>query len=66
MSTAGNGNRRRILYRLCELEAVRTALSAASIVIANAVIAVGTPITERPPHRSGRAGFPHTAPPLGA
>ena len=25
------------------------------------LIAVGTPITERPPHRSVRAGFPHTA-----
>ena len=24
--------------------------------------AVGTPITERPPHRSVRADFPHTAP----
>jgi hypothetical protein len=25
-------------------------------------IAVGTPITERPPHRTGRAAFPHPAP----
>jgi hypothetical protein len=24
-------------------------------------VAVGTPITERPPHKSGRAAFPHTA-----
>jgi hypothetical protein len=28
-------------------------------------IAVGTPITERPPHRSVRAAFPHTAPTSG-
>ena len=28
-------------------------------------IAVGTLITERPPHRSVRAGFPHTAPTSG-
>ena len=28
-------------------------------------IAVGTPITERPPHRTVRAAFPHTAPTLG-
>ena len=28
-------------------------------------IAVGTPITERPPHRTVRAEFPHTAPTLG-
>ncbi len=28
-------------------------------------IAVGTSITGRPPHRSVRAGFPHTAPTLG-
>ena len=27
--------------------------------------AVGTPITERPPHRSVRAAFPHTAPTSG-
>jgi len=27
--------------------------------------AVGTPISERPPHRSVRAGFPHTAPTSG-
>jgi hypothetical protein len=27
-------------------------------------IAVGTPITERPPHRTVRAAFPHTAPTL--
>ena len=27
--------------------------------------AVGTPITERPPHRTVRAAFPHTAPTLG-
>jgi hypothetical protein len=26
------------------------------------LIAVGTPITERPPHRTVRAAFPHTAP----
>ena len=28
-------------------------------------IAVGTPITERPPHKSVRAAFPHTAPTSG-
>ena len=28
-------------------------------------IAVGTPITERPPHRSVRAELPHTAPTSG-
>jgi len=28
-------------------------------------IAVGTLVTERPPHRSGRAGFPHPAPTVG-
>jgi hypothetical protein len=28
------------------------------------VVAVGTLITERPPHRSGQAGFPHPAPKL--
>jgi len=27
--------------------------------------AVGTPITERPPHRTVQAAFPHTAPTLG-
>jgi hypothetical protein len=30
------------------------------------VIAVGTLIAERPPHRTVRAAFPHTAPTLGA
>ena len=30
-----------------------------------AVIAVGTPVAERPPHRSTRAAFPHVAPTLG-
>src|SRR4051812_29049667 len=30
------------------------------------MIAVGTPITERPPHRSERARFGHSAPTLGA
>src|SRR6266704_772396 len=34
-------------------------------VIASAAIAVGTPITERPPHRTVRAAFPHTAPTSG-
>jgi hypothetical protein len=29
------------------------------------MFAVGTLIAERPPHRSVRAGFPHTAPTLG-
>ena len=29
------------------------------------VDAVGTPITERPPHRTVRAAFPHTAPTSG-
>ena len=29
-------------------------------------VAVGTEITPRPPHRSVRAAFPHTAPPSGA
>ena len=28
------------------------------------VIAVGMPITEHPPHRTGRAAFPHPAPTL--
>jgi hypothetical protein len=28
-------------------------------------IAVGTPITGRPPHRTVRAAFPHTAPTSG-
>jgi hypothetical protein len=28
-------------------------------------IAVGTPVTGRPPHRSVRAAFPHTAPTSG-
>jgi len=27
-------------------------------------IAVGMPITEHPPHRTGRAAFPHPAPTL--
>jgi hypothetical protein len=31
----------------------------------NQKIAVGTPITEHPPHRSVRARFGHTAPTLG-
>ena len=31
-------------------------------VIASAAIAVGTLIAERPPHRTVRAAFPHTAP----
>src|SRR5258707_3852827 len=35
-------------------------------VIASAAIAVGTLIAERPPHRTVRAAFPHTAPTLGA
>src|SRR5262249_20502475 len=30
-----------------------------------APVAVGTRVTSRPPHRSVRAAFPHTAPPLG-
>jgi hypothetical protein len=29
------------------------------------LFALGTPIAERPPHRSVQAGFPHTAPTLG-
>jgi hypothetical protein len=29
------------------------------------LIAVGTPITGRPPHRTVRAAFPHTAPTSG-
>jgi len=29
------------------------------------LIAVGTPVTGRPPHRSVRAEFPHTAPTSG-
>jgi len=28
------------------------------------LIAVGMPITEHPPHRTGRAAFPHPAPTL--
>jgi hypothetical protein len=39
-------------------EAARTKASLAKI-------AVGTPITERPPHRSTHAAFPHVAPTLG-
>src|SRR5216683_8082603 len=35
------------------------------IVIASGAIAVGTLIAERPPHRTVRAAFPHTAPTLG-
>jgi putative transposase len=34
-------------------------------ILSSKLIAVGTPITERPPHRSVRAGFPHTAPTSG-
>src|SRR6266702_6907297 len=34
-------------------------------VIASGEIAVGTLISERPPHRSVRAAFPHTAPTSG-
>ena len=34
-------------------------------VIASEAIAVGTLIAERPPHRTVRAAFPHTAPTLG-
>jgi hypothetical protein len=34
-------------------------------VVASAAIAVGTLIAERPPHRTVRAAFPHTAPTLG-
>ena len=30
------------------------------------LIAVGTPVTERPPHRSVRAELPHTAPTSGS
>src|ERR1700738_1110054 len=37
-----------------------------SAVIASEAIAVGTLIAERPPHRTVRAAFPHTAPTLGA
>src|SRR6266705_3477544 len=29
------------------------------------LVAVGTPVARRPPHRSGRAGLPHPAPTLG-
>lgn len=32
---------------------------------ADATIAVGTLISERPPHRTVQAAFPHTAPTLG-
>ena len=35
------------------------------VVIASEAIAVGTLIAERPPHRTVRAAFPHTAPTLG-
>ena len=34
----------------------------AVIATSEATIAVGTPIAERPPHRTVRAAFPHTAP----
>jgi hypothetical protein len=36
-----------------------------NVTIYHLVVAVGTPVTRRPPHRSVRAGFPHTAPTLG-
>ena len=48
------------------LAAALTALWAVLLVrIDPYVIAVGTPITERPPHRSVRAELPHTAPTSG-
>jgi len=34
-------------------------------VLASSEVAVGTPITRRPPHRSVRAELPHTAPTSG-
>ena len=36
-----------------------------NIEMASRRVAVGTLITERPPHRTVRAAFPHTAPTLG-
>ena len=39
---------------------------ATETVIASQAIAVGTLISKRPPHRTVRAAFPHTAPTLGA
>jgi len=39
--------------------------SSRSFIKHKAVIAVGTPVTGRPPHRSVRAAFPHTAPTSG-
>ena len=44
---------------------VGRAFSDVATVIASEAIAVGTLIAERPPHRTVRAAFPHTAPTLG-
>jgi hypothetical protein len=49
-------------------EAIRAAcglLDTAAISLAGAAFAVGTLISERPPHRTGRAQFGHPAPTLG-
>jgi hypothetical protein len=53
-------------------EGVKQAIATKLIALAKAgesnpdiLIAVGTPITEHPPHRSVRARFGHTAPTLG-
>ena len=40
-------------------------LDRASFAWRTAIVAVGTPVTGRPPHRTGRAAFPHTAPTSG-
>jgi hypothetical protein len=44
----------------------RDASAKTVIARSEATIAVGTLIAERPPHRTVRAAFPHTAPTLGA
>ena len=52
-------------------EALKEGLAAAQTAefarkqILEVLFAVGTPITQRPPHRSVRAELPHTAPTLG-
>jgi len=42
-----------------------TATPDAAVAFRHLAFAVGTPIAERPPHRSVQAEFPHTAPTLG-
>ena len=47
-------------------EAIVDNLLMCAAVHESVLIAVGTPITGRPPHNAVRATFPHTAPTLGA